>query len=159
MAEQDALAQVVSIHAPAGGATGALEVRDNWQEFQSTRPRGARRIRSFARHTIKAFQSTRPRGARRPSSPKTRVFLCFNPRARGGRDSAINPNITLIVQFQSTRPRGARLQITGTAGCVGDVSIHAPAGGATSNQSGSRYPGIVSIHAPAGGATQVSGLQ
>ena len=100
---------VVSIHAPAWGATGATSIRSMWLPcfnprarvgrdaghrrrlrrglwFQSTRPRGARpapRIRE--RHRLR-FQSTRPRGARRFNSAST-------ARMR---------------EFQSTRPRGAR---------------------------------------------------
>jgi len=54
----------------------------------------------------------------------------FNPRARGGRDASTQ-NIGLPCLFQSTRPRGARLSTTALCnGC--SVSIHAPAGGATS---------------------------
>ena len=54
----------VSIHAPARGAT-------------------------FYRYAMKAtnrFQSTRPRGARRVSPNNGRKNQCFNPRAREGRD-------------------------------------------------------------------------
>ena len=55
------------------------------------------------------FQSTRPRGAR----PRTILcpvtqHLCFNPRARAGRDSSAEIARGLITAFQSTRPRGAR---------------------------------------------------
>ena len=53
------------------------------------------------------FQSTRPRGARRLVSPESGGVWSFNPRARAGRGL----NIFLILRcppFQSTRPRGAR---------------------------------------------------
>ena len=79
------------------------------------------------------FQSTRPRGARRVAVKKRFCFcFCFNPRARVGRDrSCIKPfehkvNVSIHApawgatlplygavlfkeSFQSTRPRGARL--------------------------------------------------
>ena len=76
------------------------------------------------------FQSTRPRGARRVGMMSTSLISCFNPRARGGRDFCIPRLLThwyvsihapaggatmrLFVagswtKFQSTRPRGARL--------------------------------------------------
>ena len=78
----------------------------------------------------------------------------FNPRARGGRDSLAGFLHALSTGFQSTRPRGARP----TSGFIcminAYVSIHAPAGGATSAQrSGPPQRLEVSIHAPAGGAT------
>jgi len=55
--------------------------------------------------------------------------------------------------FQSTRPQGARPRTPNPGFARRIVSIHAPAGGATSSFT---YPGplhSVSIHAPAGGAT------
>jgi len=59
----------------------------NWHMmFQSTRPRGARHIRTLFMFRGATFQSTRPRGAR---------------LRRAG-------NFVLILMFQSTRPRGAR---------------------------------------------------
>src|SRR5690606_13435366 len=78
-------------------------------QFQSTRPRGARRRTTFDSSTGRRFQSTRPRGAR-PS----RCTGC-------GMDSS----------FQSTRPRGARLAEVIADEFGGEVSIHAPAWGAT----------------------------
>ena len=55
------------------------------------------------------FQSTRPRGARRTTpAHRTSCPRCFNPRAHVGRDSLILPTKTNSVEFQSTRPRGAR---------------------------------------------------
>jgi len=58
-----------------------------------------------------------------------RLTVCFNPRARGGRDSG-ELGEAMSKPFQSTRPRGARLTTCNSADpdCV---SIHAPAGGAT----------------------------
>ena len=77
------------------------------------------------------FQSTRPRGARQALRALIVDFFCFNPRARGGRDSWLRTSCDLGVScfnprarggrdvfchvrpltsflFQSTRPRGAR---------------------------------------------------
>ena len=55
--------------------------------------------------------------------------------------------------FQSTRPRGARRAYSIIARRCHDVSIHAPARGATSPRSLRRGRISVSIHAPARGAT------
>ena len=100
----------VSIHAPARGATRDSQARiDSKNEFQSTRPRGARRKRGVVDAVLDGFQSTRPRGARPIVSynvfSKSKVSIhapargatlyiplsfnsygSFNPRARAGRD-------------------------------------------------------------------------
>ena len=55
--------------------------------------------------------------------------------------------------FQSTRPRGARHDLDKNFKANVDVSIHAPAGGATLDSYWRIRNGSVSIHAPAGGAT------
>ncbi len=99
------------------------------------------------------FQSTRPRGARRHHVPRDRpADRGFNPRARAGRDLTPFRSFLPLQLFQSTRPRGARLEAQ-----VGlddtEVSIHAPARGATDRTGRQRSPGRVSIHAPARGAT------
>ena len=55
---------LVSIHAPARGATLEHITARAVQKFQSTRPRGAR-LKSALDSRLKIlFQSTRPRGAR-----------------------------------------------------------------------------------------------
>ena len=98
----------VSIHAPAGGATGLVSDAYSVVRFQFTRPQGARPVCLVLR-------------SRR---------LSFNSRARRGRDP--------VVPDES----------------IGDkVSIHAPAGGATSGVFQCTAHWRVSIHAPAGGAT------
>ena len=56
---------LVSIHAPAGGATQTTNRADHPAMFQSTRPRGARLAQSTYWRSASSFQSTRPRGARR----------------------------------------------------------------------------------------------
>ena len=103
--------------------------------FQSTRPRGARLARKWLERAGVLFQSTRPAGARREAfaqmrahgivsihaparvgrdtgGSRTRAARCFNPRARVGRDSVH----------------------VGRAAARVDVSIHAPAWGATGMQ-------------------------
>ena len=123
---------IVSIHAPARGATScccpppacierfnprAREGRDQSSapstphsaSFQSTRPRGARPRLAMTSLSSLAFQSTRPRGAR----PRHLGFLVW------------------VQAFQSTRPRGARHMDGVQVLAISEVSIHAPARGAT----------------------------
>ena len=121
--------------------------------FQSTRPRGARHRADSAELNRLLFQSTRPRGARpghraaatsiSSFNPRARVgrdmsltshgrkTRCFNPRARVGRDIRKGFEDCQRAEFQSTRPRGARLRFYMIGRCMYDVSIHAPAWGAT----------------------------
>ena len=106
--------------------------------------------------TSRSFQSTRPRGARPKPRTELTILPCFNPRARGGRDwpnqrtgdrhPRFNPRARggrdasrLIspgrpCKFQSTRPRGARHERVRIQHLATPVSIHAPAGGATSKR-------------------------
>ena len=167
----------------------------------------ARGGRDFSHHILcllhVEFQSTRPRGARQPKVLNCQTENCFNPRARGGRDRVsetagrfyrvsihapaggatwqVSCFTILILRFQSTRPRGARPRLKSESfnrrgfnprargGRDGaeiivlliedDVSIHAPAGGATQPTAPAISIVDVSIHAPAGGATLRGGLR
>ncbi|SMP64743.1 hypothetical protein SAMN06296020_1125 [Anoxynatronum buryatiense] len=104
-----------------------------------------------------------------------RIDLSFNPRSRTGSDDRRTPTIEKIILFQSTLPHGERrlsirlpsaprwFQSTlphgerrqGNIKLIegADVSIHAPARGATSAYVLFLWNGCVSIHAPARGAT------
>ena len=139
----------VSIHAPAGGATAAPRALSAPICF-NPRARGGRDIICKDYAISSQFQSTRPRGARlaepvtvqreavsihAPAGGATScanncvLLICFNPRARGGRDAS-SYCFSQIFRFQSTRPRGARRSDRCNCRCR-KVSIHAPAGGAT----------------------------
>ncbi len=104
---------------------------------------------------IYKFQSTRPRGARllrsRPRSPRQ----SFNPRARVVRDAGAEPSCRGWGCFNPRARVGARLNPINLGYPPPPVSIHAPAWGAT--WSGREPGGLteVSIHAPAWGATRV----
>jgi len=122
---------LVSIHAPAWGATGSaasmmaathgfnprarvgrdLSNKSNSQIsllFQSTRPRGARPSRVSKSAARPKFQSTRPRGARLIAfSLFSRAMRFQSTRPRGARRSGKRQQ-SRRGMFQSTRPRGAR---------------------------------------------------
>ena len=104
------LVLVVSIHAPAWGAT-----TDNENKI-----------------IVALFQSTHPRGVRpaRKDSPK-RDARCFNPRTRVGCDSKLARLKSTLCKFQSTHPRGVRRRLCFAVCGQMTVSIHAPAWGAT----------------------------
>ena len=77
--------------------------------FQPTRPHGARPFNRSNNSSDEKFQPTRPHGARLVISGLVNLVMCFNPRARMGRDFLLLTRNLLIVVFQPTRPHGARL--------------------------------------------------
>ena len=102
--------RVVSIHAPAWGATTPAATGTGSGTFQSTRPRGARRMASNDRSYNISFQSTRPRGARHEGLSLNLQLVVFqSTRPRGARRVHHRRNHRGQT-FQSTRPRGARLR-------------------------------------------------
>ena len=143
----------VSIHAPARGATLSGSPVCSSSEFQSTLPRGERRVSRY--------------------TPQIGTY-CFNPRSRAGSDVDA-PSYDADAKVSIHAPaRGATccrsfcrsLQISfnprSRAGSDvthcnlfkdSIVSIHAPARGATANVRSFGAYLNVSIHAPARGAT------
>ena len=77
----------------------------------------------------------------------------FNPRTRVGCDDAKRNYQSQARKFQSTHPRGVRRVAPGHTVTRFDVSIHAPAWGATGARRSRQVSTTVSIHAPAWGAT------
>ena len=173
---------LISIHAPAWGATSNITEKEVYYEFQSTRPRGARLDGVRKVEIDKLFQSTRPRGARHVPFARCpcRARISIHAPAWGatlqsaGRES--------FIEFQSTRPRGARPDLglslfiprdfnprarvgrdrRRTANSIrssSNISIHAPAWGATRDEFLYALKGSISIHAPAWGATAGSGAR
>ena len=100
----------VSIHAPAWGATGALELLAQHRKGFNPRPRVGGDL--LAGSGIRAFER-------------------FNPRPRVGGDSIMRQTEAALPEFQSTPPRGGRHAVEGPPSVEGEVSIHAPAWGAT----------------------------
>ena len=174
--------KIVSIHAPAWGATPDAVVPTALLGVSIHAPAwGATwKVENTVTRMI-LFQSTHPRGVR----PRDKVFrahssMSFNPRTRVGCDFGIVSTVFFKFWFQSTHPRGVRLPAPdGHAKHEVRVSIHAPAWGATStfmrivrytSEFQSTHPrGVrldsfcgfirrrnVSIHAPAWGATVFS---
>ena len=121
----------VSIHAPARGATQrqlahrACRLRFN--------PRARTGRDETCRNDLRPARGFNPR-ARTGRDDHERAWCLqpkgFNPRARTGRD-LMRKNSGWNSMFQSTRPHGARQHQRVPVGRTGEVSIHAPARGAT----------------------------
>ena len=150
-----ALTPTVSIHAPAWGAT--QENKNCHLANKSFNPRARVGRDSCAASAMSARRSFNPR-ARVGRDPY--IFISyssiksFNPRARVGRDCCVCKSWPQVYRFQSTRPRGARLVRGRHYRIWAEVSIHAPAWGATRGGKQGNWGGDVSIHAPAWGATR-----
>jgi len=121
--------------------------------FQSTPPRGGRP--SAARNSCgSASFNPRPReGGDLRVWTRTCSISCFNPRPREGGDPSARANLAQPKEFQSTPPRGGRREHDEPEDGHPNVSIHAPARGATRERFLAHLRQLVSIHAPARGAT------
>jgi len=77
-------------------------------QFQSTRPRGARRLKVSGRNRNGVFQSTRPRGARLSNAITRLTTIQVSIHAPAWGATWCMPIPLGVSKFQSTRPRGAR---------------------------------------------------
>ncbi len=99
--------------------------------FQSTSPRGGRRIWSGMMPLVRLFQSTSPRGGRQFAPA---IVIC-------------PPG------FQSTSPRGGRRHGNCLFLCVSLISIHVPTRGTTGTFCPDSARIAISIHVPTRGTT------
>ena len=106
----------VSIHAPRGVRQSALGAYEKVYQFQFTHPRGVRPGRNPAAIKVIMFQFTHPRGVRqkmRREADEAMTFQFTHPR--GVRQDDADP-FEGKIKFQFTHPRGVRLQEWG-GGC------------------------------------------
>ena len=123
--------QLVSIHAPARGATlpGLPGIRTKAVSIHAP-ARGA--TFPVLRYFLSGlFQSTHPQGVRPITWLLRCMHSCFNPRTRKGCDFTSPPSSIQPPVFQSTHPQGVRPHIPHFDNVLTYVSIHAPARGAT----------------------------
>jgi len=148
---------LVSIHAPAWGATDGVDVKSIMEHlFQSTRPRGARRQRSDRERRFAFCFNPRARVGRDTVSTILSEYIAgFNPRARVGRDCVRGSRRGLRGRFQSTRPRGARRHNFKSADEAVEFQSTRPRGARRGAGEQQRRGTWVSIHAPAWGATRL----
>ena len=150
--------------------------------FQSTRPRGARPWNKEYSYPTGAVSIHAPARGATPSGASGKTSrLCFNPRARAGRDRqaldlvgkqgyvsihAPARGATLInfsrecarMQFQSTRPRGARPKVLVVYDKAVMFQSTRPRGARPYYAPCFLFVCGVSIHAPARGATTIGGI-
>ena len=101
------------------------------QRFQSTLPRGERPGSSVLRSCGFSFQSTLPRGERRMADGSPLSSVMFQSTLPRGERPLMTTLFASPPLFQSTLPRGERPASLAEMRAPPDVSIHAPARGAT----------------------------
>ena len=142
----------ISIHAPAKGATMLTVSRICVFGFQSTLPRRERHLITGRTWEEWLSQSTLPRRERRGKLDEQFGDQDFNPRSREGSDRVFR-YLSCSLQISIHAPaKGATF--TAVSSCIlYPISIHAPAKGATLINMDWRISSTISIHAPAKGAT------
>ena len=102
------LADWISIHAPARGATDRRRT-GRYQGYFNPRSReGSDAAVAACASDYFEFQSTLPRGERPPGNTVSARAVYFNPRSREGSDQARTRRRQRHSAFQSTLPRGER---------------------------------------------------
>ena len=142
------LVRLVSIHAPTGGATSLAFATAFSAAFQFTRPRRAR-LAVHVRFDLYVGFNSRAHGGR-DSSPRWRLRQppCFNSRAHGGRDWHNKAGEKELSGFNS-RAHGGR--DTGSADliCAGSFQFTRPRG--ARRDLGQRQPALGSFNSRAHG--------
>ena len=171
-------AAVVSIHAPAWGATKIQLLLAGKQagfnprtrvgcdidvftrrkiagsKFQSTHPRGVRRLPAFAADLFPDVSIHAPAwGATRAQIFAARHPVCFNPRTRVGCDPSPALTRPPYRLFQSTHPRGVRRNPASSRASPSRFQSTHPRGVRQARHGREQVDVWVSIHAPAWGAT------
>ena len=110
--------------------TALIIARERWI-FQSTLPRGERRLQIWVMKCSLRFQSTLPRGERRLSLEHSvpHITISIHAPTRGATFKDCYRLLCWI--FQSTLPRGERQYFHFCSKMLKKISIHAPTRGAT----------------------------
>ena len=122
----------ISIHAPAKGATGVCDHRPCAVcDFNPRSREGSDPERMVYRQPPEISIHAPAKGATSQFHAGPVLSTYFNPRSREGSDSHFPPPTSLRFQFQSTLPRRERQQLLCSDCLLTQISIHAPAKGAT----------------------------
>ena len=144
----------VSIHAPAWGATNQVNNLHHRTLVSIHAPAWGATESNAKLKTLFPVSIHAPAwGATHPSQVNEWAEISFNPRPRMGGDEDHVIVLECRDKFQSTPPHGGRLTRPSPRRSGRGVSIHAPAWGATVMRRGKWLEPRVSIHAPAWGAT------
>ena len=144
----------ISIHAPAWGATasiGIIQVRRMYFNPRSRMGSDGERFKNLYDYAISIHAPAW--GATKTTRAGIRAIQFQSTLPHGERPAnafALSPTCL----FQSTLPHGERQQLLPRLIQLANISIHAPAWGATTERRWICSMRNISIHAPAWGATQ-----
>ena len=146
---------IISIHAPAKGATGRWAGRLVQVQFQSTLPRRERLQHALTIPVTGVISIHAPAKGATPCTE--RGISCiphFNPRSREGSDMADSPMRRIAMNFNPRSREGSDKTIEAHSR-EKRISIHAPVKGATRKARLLLLHHFISIHAPVKGATKM----
>ena len=144
---------LISIHAPAWGATLAYAPSSSLSGFQSTLPHGERRRLDTGSYDESRFQSTLPHGERRKVMCDGLTVDLFQSTLPHGERPQWIKDQTGIDVFQSTLPHGERPSRSFWWAGSWNFNPRSRMGSDGGVLDGLIYKFIISIHAPAWGAT------
>ena len=148
-------AVAVSIRAPARGATSYT---DEWFQrqlkFQSAPPHGGRHVYIVLPIVMPSFQSAPPHGGRPLGIVTSGHPACFNPRPRTGGDMKSSIWSSVRLEFQSAPPHGGRPSRCHISLGLKGFQSAPPHGGRPFLKMRRAVDHNVSIRAPARGATR-----
>ena len=123
--------QFISIHAPAKGATCRQMLSQLLHHYFNPRTReGCDMLLQSELTSKKLFQSTHPRRVRQGQAGPNYRAGNFNPRTREGCDATETSRAERPANFNPRTREGCDLLVYNTF-CGQEISIHAPAKGAT----------------------------
>ena len=117
---------------------------------------GSDRFQVDSNKNLLNFNPRSREGSDQNFAKKERNVLHFNPRSREGSDDPLRAPVRPGYQNFNPRSREGSDVLDSVVACLGDISIHAPAKGATVPGDLFDFALGISIHAPAKGATIVS---
>ena len=144
---------MISIHAPANGATGHKSFVSTASSFQSTLRRTERRKISRNREVRTTISIHAPTNGATSVNNFSDGINRFQSTLRRTERLQCIPVSFSYSSFQSTLRRTERPQLLCKIKLFTIISIHAPANGATDSLKAANKVVAISIHAPANGAT------
>ena len=122
----------ISIHAPTRGATACEALAAKTVVFQSTLPRGERRMGKIDTSGLSNFNPRSHEGSDAAGVCCGQCWKHFNPRSHEGSDQIALVGHNLTIHFNPRSHEGS--DYLGSLSCaIFSISIHAPTRGATSN--------------------------
>ena len=144
---------MISIHAPAKGATLLkCSSRSDGRDFNPRSREGSDHDKGRCEGNGDDFNPRSREGSDPATPPSWKIQRDFNPRSREGSDGGYPEACQCVYHFNPRSREGSDFN-AGNFRFESQISIHAPAKGATRLFPDLSGISVISIHAPAKGAT------